>query len=159
MIGNDSYLSGVVSNLSGSFQQNPCMPLQRRTIMQILAFSLVSGAIPALAKKAGGNGYGGGNSNGTGRSGHSNAADGRRNRGKSVDKRNRQGRRLTNSQPPDGIIPLENILADIRPQQHGTLIGVRLVPLRGAQAYRLRVLKDSGGVVDIYVHAKTGARM
>lgn len=35
-------------------------------------------------------------------------------------------------------------------------MGVRLMQLRSIKIYRLRILKDSGGVVDLYVNARTG---
>lgn len=66
------------------------------------------------------------------------------------------GDRLTISQLRHEIIPLDDVLAELKPQQCGALVGVRLMQLRSIKIYRLRILKDSGGVVDLYVNARTG---
>ena len=66
------------------------------------------------------------------------------------------GDRLTISQLRHEIIPLDDVLAELKPQQCGALVGVRLMQLRSVKVYRLRILKDSGGVVDLYVNARTG---
>jgi hypothetical protein len=66
------------------------------------------------------------------------------------------GGRLTISQLRHEIIPLDDVLAELKPQQCGALVGVRLMQLRGIKIYRLRILMDSGGVVDLYVNARTG---
>ena len=66
------------------------------------------------------------------------------------------GDQLTISQLRHEIIPLDDVLAELKPQQCGELVGVRLMQLRSLEIYRLRILKDSGGVVDLYVNARTG---
>mgnify|MGYP001813738012 CR=1 FL=1 len=63
---------------------------------------------------------------------------------------------LTISQPPHDIMPLDDVLADIKPHECGSLVGVRLMQLRSLEVYRLRILKDTGGVIDLYVNARTG---
>lgn len=64
--------------------------------------------------------------------------------------------RLTISQPHHEIIPLDVVLADLKPDECGALVGVRLMQHRNLQVYRLRILKDTGGVIDLYVDARTG---
>ena len=63
---------------------------------------------------------------------------------------------LTISQPPHDIMPLDDVLADVKPHECGSLVGVRLIRHRSLDVYRLRILKDTGGVIDLYVNARTG---
>jgi hypothetical protein len=69
----------------------------------------------------------------------------------------RAERQLTFSQPPHDIIPLDDVLAEFKPDERGSLVGVRLMQHRSLDVYRLRILKETGGVVDLYVNARTGA--
>lgn len=63
---------------------------------------------------------------------------------------------ITISQLRREIVPLNDVLAELKPQRCGSLVGVRLMQLRSVKIYRLRILKDTGGVVDLYVNARTG---
>jgi len=53
-------------------------------------------------------------------------------------------------------MPLDDVLADIKPHECGSLVGVRLMQHRSLDVYRLRILNDTGGVIDLYVNARTG---
>lgn len=66
------------------------------------------------------------------------------------------GDQLTISQLRREIVPLQDVLAELKPQRCGSLVGVRLMQLKSVKIYRLRILKDTGGVVDLYVNARTG---
>ncbi len=66
------------------------------------------------------------------------------------------GDQITISQLRREIVPLQDVLAELKPQRCGSLVGVRLMQLRSVKIYRLRILKDTGGVVDLYVNARTG---
>ena len=66
------------------------------------------------------------------------------------------GDQITISQLRREIVPLNDVLAELKPQRCGSLVGVRLMQLRSVKVYRLRILKDTGGVVDLYVNARTG---
>jgi hypothetical protein len=66
------------------------------------------------------------------------------------------GSQITISQPPHDIMPLDDVLADVKPHECGSLVGVRLMQHRSLEVYRLRILKDTGGVIDLYVNARTG---
>ena len=124
------------------------MPLRRRTFLNLSACALV--AIVAEGSPAQ-NGFVGeklrapvaSGPNRCGGGGHAVVED-------------RTPDQLTISQPPHDIMPLADVLADVKPHECGSLVGVRLIRHRSLDVYRLRILKDTGGVIDLYVNARTG---